>query len=241
MKRRISRGFSLVELLVVISVIALLIALLLPALGSARELAQRAVCGGHLRQLGITQTMYAEDAEGRISLGFGGVYQWNYPIYTFNHQDFEVFGPVYKADLIPSPDSLSCPANRLAQFDPDSPTNPWPPGDQPTLNTRSAFSARPFDGTDEWDWGHNDSWPSNLPKLADLTQKTIHVDAVSNDTFVDQRHVVGVNSLRGDGSVTWVDRTIIDAPLSQCPGNVPFSGSYDNAQRNLWLALDDAH
>jgi len=54
-------GFTLVELLVVIAIIAMLAALLLPALSSARERARRTVCVNNLRQISIAYEMYAED------------------------------------------------------------------------------------------------------------------------------------------------------------------------------------
>ncbi|MCH8964587.1 MAG: prepilin-type N-terminal cleavage/methylation domain-containing protein, partial [Planctomycetes bacterium] len=61
---RRNRGFTLVELLVVIAIIALLIAILLPSLARARELAKRTVCGTQLKAVGGAATMYANDNAG---------------------------------------------------------------------------------------------------------------------------------------------------------------------------------
>ena len=71
------KGFTLVELLVVIGIIAVLMGILLPALSAVRRTAQRVVCGSNLAGVGKAILLYANEYSGEFPRAGGPGSQWN--------------------------------------------------------------------------------------------------------------------------------------------------------------------
>ena len=74
----VRRGFTLIELLVVVGVIAVLVALLLPAVQAAREAARRTQCRNNLKQVALAATNY-HDVNRRFPMPLSVVYQAGFP------------------------------------------------------------------------------------------------------------------------------------------------------------------
>jgi prepilin-type N-terminal cleavage/methylation domain-containing protein/prepilin-type processing-associated H-X9-DG protein len=106
--RALRKGFTLVELLVVIGIIALLIAILLPALSSARSQANTLKCSSNLRQIGTITQMYAGENKGWIPRDYNHGTQYATGQYLYAEQ----FGKYFLKDFVSEGNANGAPASR---------------------------------------------------------------------------------------------------------------------------------
>jgi len=162
-------GFTLVELLVVIGIIAVLVAILLPALQKAREAARRTQCLSNLRTIGQALYLYAHKYKDQVPLGFssggGGAtraYQNNYHLFrrspgSVNGHPGTVgryvgLGLLMPANCISEGEGqvYYCPSFQDLEHAYDTALNPWGPSQRgPTgpTSVQSSYSCRTSDPT----------------------------------------------------------------------------------------------
>jgi prepilin-type N-terminal cleavage/methylation domain-containing protein/prepilin-type processing-associated H-X9-DG protein len=160
-----TQAFTLVELLVVVSIIALLIALLLPALRKARDTAQLVVCSANQRQVGTAMQFYAMENNQQLPSSKLGLIQGGWATGT------GIMGVLVKADHLTwtvnrGSNVMICPADKQTYLESNSDTpnpwvastykgirrigwvriwgNPWPAGLDPYPSTNRGFLGLPL-------------------------------------------------------------------------------------------------
>jgi prepilin-type N-terminal cleavage/methylation domain-containing protein/prepilin-type processing-associated H-X9-DG protein len=114
-------GFTLIELLVVIAIIAILAAMLLPALAAAKEKSKRVACVNSLKQIGVAMQMYVGDNNSTYPLlkwAPSGSVWYPYEMARFTaananslEMGWEDLGLLYAAGLLPNPAIFYCASN----------------------------------------------------------------------------------------------------------------------------------
>jgi prepilin-type N-terminal cleavage/methylation domain-containing protein len=225
---KVRRAFSLLELIVVVSITSLLLGLLMPTLTSVRENAHRVLCGSNQHQLGQSLTMYSGDRRNRLPVA--SVLDQQEPDPSLlslvrtgsesNHRTFadsmvhsipeplddshwDGLGRLYKWHYCDSPDTFYCPSHD---------------GDHSIEECRSKWEAERISESLFCNYqyvGHKDWRTGRRNSLLQGSKLILLTDGLR--TKEDYSHRVGYNELRGDGSVTWVDNVIVQTSLSMLP------------------------
>jgi prepilin-type N-terminal cleavage/methylation domain-containing protein/prepilin-type processing-associated H-X9-DG protein len=234
-RQRQSEGFTLVELLVVIGIIAVLMGIMLPALGRARESARRAACLSNLRQVHAAFHYYAANNNDKVPLGYrAGRKQWNSMVYSSTSGKYCLFGILYLDGKMKEPLMYFCPSDIDPRSMFNSDQNPWPPGPDgdPAKQVYAGYGCRPE--TELPDELQNVPGVT-MPRLARFKSKAIFADLVATPDRVTLRHKDGVNVLYGDGSATWHDRGKFNADLIGC---TIINASNNPRQDAIWESFD---
>jgi prepilin-type N-terminal cleavage/methylation domain-containing protein len=237
-----SGGFTLIELLVVMVISALLVAILLPALGRAREDGRRAACASNLHQAHLAFACYAEEYNGLAPIGYRSASkQFNSMIYsTTAGGQWVLFGLLVKGGYVPEHAALYCPSETNLKFAYNTAQNPWPAVGTPTANIQAGYASRPERELPDDLSAPNPGMVSPfLPRLADFQLKAILGDLTAAANRVRMRHRDGMNVLYGNGSARWVPLAAFAQPDSAWPEPAfPPSAAFNGTQDRIWASLD---
>lgn len=209
-RRKLKHSFSLIEILVVVTVVSILVAILMPSLQSAKERSSRIQCVNNIRQIGLSIEYYKEDNEGFYPIRRPTVYSFADKNVLMN-----LLGSNYlRSNFV----VFSCPANFNNTEQMDKRTNVS--GGRMDYELNSGIFSMHTDGTN--DFGQKVVVPAIAPVLFDFPPPNYllgylgggHV-SVSEMPHRSQ----GCNVYFGDSHVAWLE---MEASKQAVEGRFPY-------------------
>jgi prepilin-type N-terminal cleavage/methylation domain-containing protein len=222
-------GFTLIELLVVVAIIALLIAILLPSLSRARELARVTVCASNQRQVGMGLVMYGQSYKNNLPPWLDDqnvnnvVHRWFY----HDVNKYQNLGLLYKTKIITAGEAFFCPSQQYAGFRFDN-YEPWPTfasydgTGAGTLGIRSSFQYNPHLKNEAASSPRRDQNLTDMPPAATLT-----ADLMEHRAAIAHVDLAGWNLMASDTSVRFKkNQEVLDRIPAWWDQWIPMSSYY---------------
>jgi len=204
-RRGPSRAFTLVDVLVTMAVVALLIAMLLPGLGTVRESARRVVCSSNLRQIGLGLALYADNSRDRLPYSVFIDERWQTDeqlrfspanmmtlrlpreLAERTNTSWDGLGLLYEAEVLPEPGIFYCPSHHGRHAFEDN-ENGW---------------LEP-EGEIVGNYHYRGMGPNQETRLTSIEPSRAALIADGLRDLDDYNHRVGLNVLRADLSTFWL-------------------------------------